>query len=79
MGSEIYISNKIPSDAIGLPVCRLRLEYEGYTEFTPEQFSDCDYKTSGISITWEFVTNANSWALSRATQSETLGFGPRHL
>lgn len=32
----------------------------------------CGFQTSSISITWEFVGNASSWASSRPTESETL-------
>lgn len=39
-------------------------------------FSVCGPQISNISITWELVRSANSWAHLRPTASETLEVGP---
>lgn len=39
-------------------------------------FSECDPQISNISITWDLVRNANSWAHLRPTALETLEVGP---
>ena len=53
--------------------CRLYLNIRVIQNFLPgQQFSDCNHQTNHINITWEHVRDADSQALSRPIQSETL-------
>ena len=54
-------------------------EVEGRGCFRVSCFSKCGPQTSSISITWESVRNANSWALPLRTESETQRMGAQCL
>lgn len=48
---------------------------ENYKITPPLMKIKCGHLTSSMSIVWVFVTKANSQALCRPTESETLGVG----
>lgn len=52
---------------------------EGRGCFRISWFSKCSPQTSSISITWESVRNAHSWALPLRTESETRRMGAQCL